>query len=183
MLPGRRTALALLATGALAGVLAACARPPAANPPAGVRPVVLERDFAGTLTGTGRFESGIAGVDRGFRITTHGRWDGTVLTLREEFLFDDGERDVKTWRFRKVAEGRYVGTREDVIGTADVVAENGVVRLEYVAELAGADGGGGTRVRFRDVIYRSGPGTILNRAVVSRFGLPVGTVEVSFRRP
>lgn len=176
-----KTIGALAALGLLAMGLAACARPPAAPVPDELPPLVLEDFFRGTTVGTGSFESRIAGVERGFTVTTRGRWDGRTLTLREDFVFDDGERDTKTWRFTKVGPGRYEGTREDVVGTADVRQDGGAVRLSYVADLAGADGGT-TRVRFEDVIVRSGPEAALNRAVVSRFGFPVASVEVVFER-
>ena len=177
-----RSLAALLALGLLAAGLSACARPPEASAPAGAPPLVLEDFFRGTTVGTGRFESRIGGVDRSFTVTTRGRWDGRTLTLREDFVFDDGERDTVTWRFRKVGEGRFEGTREDVIGTADVRAENGTIRMSYDAVIGGNGTQGGTRVRFEDVLYRTGPREVVNRAVVSRFGFPVGTVEVTFRR-
>ncbi len=54
---------------------------------------------------TGSF-SAINGVKRNFTVDLRGKWNGKTLTLREDFVFDDGERDTKTWRFTKIGEGR-----------------------------------------------------------------------------
>lgn len=177
----RSAALSLALLALLPLVAAGCARAPTATVGDDAQTLVLEDFFRGRTTGTGTFESRIAGVERSFRIDTLGTWDGRTLTLQEDFVYDDGERQRLTWRFTKVAPGRYEGTREDVIGTADVRQDGPVVRLSYEADIAGADGGT-TRLRFADVIYLEGPRVARNRAVVSRFGLPVGTVDVTFRR-
>lgn len=139
-------------------------------------PLALEEFFVGETEGHGRFESRLARVDRRFRVSTRGAWDGRTLTLEESFAFEDGERDRRTWRFTKTGPGRYEGTREDVVGKAAVWREGPALRMSYVADL------GAARVRFRDVIVGEGGDRALNRAVVSLLGLPVGTVEVLFER-
>ncbi len=177
----RRTVLkraaAVLAAAAFAPFIAACATVPAAGPSAGAG-VVLERDFRGRLYADGRFRNAITGSERPFKVVLDGRWDGRNLTLREAFAFADGEKDVKTWVFTRTGPGTYTGTREDVVGTARVVTEAGAVRLSYDVVL------GGSQVHFEDVIERGPGGAILNRAIVSKFGVPVGSVDLTFaRRP
>jgi hypothetical protein len=39
-----------------------------------------------------------------------------------------------------------------------------------------------TRLGFRDLIYRTGPDVIVNEAVVSWNGLPLGSVRFEIRR-
>ena len=167
---------------ALAGSLAgACMTTPEATIPPRVEPLTLEAFFAGHTTGEGRFESRIAGVERTFTVKTAGTWDGRTLTLREDFVFDDGERDSKTWRFTKQRDGTYRGTRGDVVGVADVWQDGATVRLSYVAEVTGK--GGKTRnLAFEDVLVPQSRTVVLNKAVVSKYGFPVGTVEVLFRK-
>jgi hypothetical protein len=65
--------------------------------------LVLEKYFAGRTKAEGKF-SAINGVSRKFTVKLSGGWDGHTLTLREDFHFSDGERDTKTWRFRKTGE-------------------------------------------------------------------------------
>lgn len=159
----------------LALALAACSTVPMGAPDAG--PVVLERDFVGRSYARGVFENRLTGAKRPFDVTLDGHWNGRVLTLVERFAFDDGERDVKTWTFARTALGRYVGRREDVVGTADVYDDRGAVRLSYDVIV------GGTQVHFEDVIERrQADGVIVNRAIVSKFGLPVAAVDLEFSR-
>lgn len=173
----RCTILVLCAT----VLLSACMTTPDALVPPRVEPLVLEEFFAGRTVGEGRFESGIAGVERTFTVKTRGTWDGRTLTLREDFVFDDGERDSKTWRFTRQRDDSFKGTREDVVGVADIWQDGETVRLSYRAEVTGKRGA--QRVlTFEDVLVPQSPGVVVNKAVVSKYGVPVGTVEVVFRK-
>lgn len=155
-------------------LLGGCATMPARGPDAG--PIVLERDFKGRTYAKGVFVNSITGSTRAFDVVLDGRWDGKIMTLKERFAYQDGEKDVKTWTFTRTGPGRYVGKREDVVGTANVFTDNGAVRLSYDVVI------GGTQVHFEDVIERRADGVIVNRAIVSKFGVPVGTVDLSFAR-
>ena len=177
-MPGvtRRGALVVVA-GAMA---AGCAtRPPAPRPtPAAL---TLEEAFVGRTRGEGVFSFPIARVTRRFRADLDGRMEGDRLTVVEDFFYDDGETDRLTWVFDRVGPGRWTGKREDTVGVAAVSEENGVIRLEYLADVRSR--GSVTRLGFRDLIYRTGSGVILNEAVVSWNGLPLGSVRFEIRRP
>lgn len=174
---GRRVLLA----GCIAAAAAACAGPPTLPVPAGAPSITLEGFFAGRTVGKGAFTSGIAGVNRPLTVVTRGRWDGRTLTLREDFAFADGEKDVKTWRFTKVAPGVYEGTREDVIGKADIRQVGNVIQLRYTADVRARDGSV-TRLDFADTIAPLDGKRVLNEAVVSKFGVPIGKVSLVFVR-
>ena len=143
--------------------------------------LVLEDFFNGSMTATGVFNNTRDGSKRGMKVAMRGVWDGKALTLREDFVYSDGERDRKTWVFTKTGKGRYVGTREDVIGTADVYGDGDAVRLSYVARVKTA-AGGSYDVRFNDVLKLVGPKQVLNTAEVTYFVLGVGNVELNIRK-
>jgi hypothetical protein len=145
--------------------------------PAGVK---LERDLAGRSYATGVFTNRITGSQRPFKVVLNGRWNGKSLTLREDFAYADGEKDVKTWVLTRVSPTTWIGTREDVVGLADVTVNDGVVRLAYDIDLP--TGSGPIRLRFEDVIERNSAGMIVNRAIVSKYGLPLGDVDLTFSR-
>jgi hypothetical protein len=171
---------AILAAGSSL-LLAACAGPPNIPAAPGAPAFTLERFFQGRTVGTGSFSAPIAGVRRELTVVTRGRWDGRTLTLREDFAFADGEKDVKTWRFTKVGPGIYEGTREDVIGKADVRQVGNTVQLSYTADVRAKDGSV-TRLDFADTIAPLDGRRVLNEAVVSRFGVPIGKVSLVFSR-
>lgn len=171
---------ATLALTLLSAPLAACATRPPVPAEAITESFVIERDLVGQSVARGEFRS-ITGVRRGFTAQLSGTWDGRFFTLVEDFAFDDGVRDSKTWRLERVADGRYVGTREDVVGEAVGFQDGAVFRLEYDVVLAG-ENGEGRKVRFRDVMALNRGGDVINNAVVGWFGLRVGSVSLLIER-
>lgn len=139
----------------------------------------LEGFFAGKSKAVGTF-SAINGVKRKFSVDLTGKWDGRTLTLREDFVFNDGARDTKTWRFVKTGPATYSGTREDVIGETKVTLQGNVARFSYLVYLDSAKQA--NKVRFYDKMVLRSDGTVLNTALVTKFGLPVARTVVSFEK-
>lgn len=159
--------------------------PVAASMPARAaeKPLVLEEFFRGTLHAKGSFTSRIDGSKRGLDVVMKGSWDRKTqtLTLVEDFVFSDGEKDRKTWRFTKTGPGTYTGTREDVLGTARVWQEGATIRLAYSARLK-TKGGSDFDVRFDDVLAPVDAKTVRNTATVHWWFLTVGDVELTITR-
>ncbi len=160
-------------------IATACAGPPNLPVPPDAPAFTMEDFFSGRTVGKGAFTSAIAGVNRPLTVVTRGRWDGRTLTLREDFAFADGEKDVKTWRFTKTSPGIYEGTREDVIGKAVVRQVGNTVQLTYSADVRAKDGSV-TRLDFADTIAPIDRRSVLNKATVSKFGVPIGDVTITF---
>lgn len=170
--------LALLALLA-ATMLAACATAP--RRPAGTsRPFVIERDLLGVTTARGEF-SAITGTRRAFTATLNGSLQGDKFTLVEDFAYDDGEKDRKTWVLTRQPNGEWSGVREDVIDTARGFQDGDVFRLEYEVRLPSKKGEG-RRVHFRDVLALDGNGAVVNNATVGWFGVRVGSVSLVIKR-
>lgn len=178
--------MASLRAPALAASLSAlsllgCATPPRLPAETGAGTFVIEEDLLGRTTARGEFRA-INGVRRSFTVALEGSWDGRVFTLVEDFVYDDGERDRKTWRLTRTAPGRYTGTREDVVGEAIGRQDGRAFRLEYDVRLPREDGSPGMKVRFRDVMVETQGGVVLNRASVGWFGVQVTRVELRITR-
>jgi hypothetical protein len=141
----------------------------------------LEEAFRGQAVGVGRFKSRLAGVDRGFVVTTSGRRSGAHFILDQHFRFDNGSLDRRTWRFRRTGPNTYVGTRQDVVGEAQVRVEDDRIRMSYDLITRGKDGGK-LKLHFEDTIRRTGRDTITNNGVISTLGMKVGSVDVTFKR-
>ncbi|MES0810658.1 DUF3833 family protein [Roseibium sp. SCPC15] len=147
------------------------------------KPLVLEEFFRGKTVGKGVFESQIAGVNRPFTVYLRGSWNPRTFTLRlrEDFVYDDGERDTKTWFFQKVADGRYIGQRADVISPTNVSTDpNGALRFSYIAELQTQNGP--LLLRFDDTLTQVDRRTVRNRAKVMKAGITIGTVDLTFTK-
>jgi hypothetical protein len=158
-------------------VLSACASLPEFAAPTASKILVLEEALAGQTLGEGVFVNSLTGAETTFSVVINGTWNGNVLTLVEDFTFGDGSKDRKTWHITKIDAGRYQGTREDVLGSADIRQDGQVVRLDYYVTLRTVLGG--ITVRFRDLLYLQDDRTIANKAVVSKFGLPIGRVQIT----
>ena len=174
MILARRSFLTLAA----ALPLAACATEPPT--PARGLPITLVDAFRGRTRGTGVFRAPIAGIERRFTADLHGRLRGDTLTVVEEFRYDDGQQDRLTWVFTRTGAGTWDGRREDTVGTATVTEDGRAIRLTYLADFRSTSGV--TRLGFADVIYRPAPDLVVNDAVVTRWGIPIGTVRFELRR-
>lgn len=170
----------VIAIAAFALTAQACATRPPVPSASSATPFVAERDLVGASVARGEFRA-ITGVRRGFTAQLNGAWDGSTLTLVEDFVYDDGERDRKTWHLRRTGPGRFTGTREDVVGEAQGFQDGDVFRLEYDVILP-SENGRGRKVRFRDVLALRADGDILNNATVGWHGLRVGSVSLVIER-
>lgn len=157
---------------------AGCASAPDAE---GARKLTLEEFFQGPVTARGTFVNSFTGAVRGLTVAIDSSFDGKTLTLVEDFAYDDGERDQKTWRLTRTGDRTYTGTREDVIGEAKAFPDGDNMRLEYVVALK-TEAWGDIHVRFRDVLALDEDGTLVNKAVVSKWGLRLGRVELRMTR-
>ncbi len=155
-----------------------CAGAPAAPRDAGARPFVIERDLLGSTTARGEF-SAINGVKRGFTAQLTGVRDGQIFRLNEKFVYDDGEKDEKTWVLTLTGDGTYSGVREDVVGEAKGWQDGPLFRLAYDVRLPDDKGEPGMQVHFQDVMAMTSTGTIVNHATVGLWGFWIGKVELT----
>ena len=183
LIPRRRL---ILGAAALPLGLAGCATVPPS--PEGARlPLTLEDAFAGRAVGAGVFRIDLTGSERRFRARLDGRLSrgGARLTVVEDFLYDDGEENRLTWVFDRAAPDaagnpRWTGRREDTVGPAEVIELGDEIRLSYIVDFAAGEDV--TRLGFADVIWRRPDGRIINDAIVTRFGIPVGRVRFEMIR-
>jgi len=139
--------------------------------------------FNGPMKAEGRFTSRIDGSERQFRVKMLATWNHRkkTLSLIEDFYFLDGGRGRKTWIFTQIGEGRYTGTREDVIGQAEVWQEGKILKLRYRANLKKADGNS-VEVVFNDELVQTSKNRVKNTASVHWWFLTVGDVELNISK-
>lgn len=153
-----------------------------ASPRADAAPFILERWFSGQTLGQGTVSVPIVGLQRRFCVLTRGRAVGGNFILVEDFVYEDGEKERKTWVFTRFGNGRYSGRREDVVGEAVIWQDGDVVRLAYDIDLRNKRDRSTTRLHFSDVIRLDPDGLAVNDAHISFFGLPIGTTRVVFTK-
>jgi hypothetical protein len=84
------------------------------------------------------------------------------------------------WTLRQTAPGRYTGTAADVVGEAVGVVAGNALRWNYV--LALPVDGKTVNVDFEDWMFMIDEEVMLNRAAMSKFGIDLGSVTLSFRK-
>ena len=94
----------------------------------------------------------------------------------------DGERQRRVWRLKHLGDGRYSGRADDVVGVADGSARGNAFRWQYTLRPP-VDGKGEYEVQFDDWMYLIDDRVMLNHATMSKFGIKLGEVQLSFYRP
>lgn len=140
--------------------------------------LVLEDYFQGKTYAWGLFEDRFGDVRRQFKVEIDGRWDGKTLTLDEYFLYDDGEKDTRTWVITKHNDGRYTGTFGDIVGVADGQVRGNALNWVYTMDLPVGDSS--WRVKFDDWMFLQPNGVMINRATVKKWGFELGQVTLFF---
>ncbi len=147
------------------------------------KPVLdLKTYFNGTIDAWGVFQDRSGKVVRRFTVIMRCSWQGNTGTLDEDFSYSDGTQEKRIWTIRKLEGGRYSGTAGDVIGEAIGQSAGNALNWRYV--LALPVNGTIYHVDFDDWMYLIDDRVMLNRAVMSKFGIRLGEVLLSFtKRP
>ncbi len=168
---------ALLAAAPLAGCISNDLDDFANSP----RELRLEEYFLGETTAYGVFEDRFGKIRRQFKVEITGVVEDDMLTLTEDFFYDDGAVDQRIWEIEILGDGQYRGAAGDVVGVAEGAVSGNAFNWRYKVDLA-IDEDTTWRVGFDDWMYLQADNVLINRAYVSRFGLEIGQVTISFQK-
>jgi hypothetical protein len=136
--------------------------------------------FEGKTLASGVFEGRSGQLKRRFKVELMGRPEGSSLVLEEDFLFDDGERQERTWTLTRGDGQSFTGTCADAVSEAHGGFEQGWAFLNSSLRLK--VGRRLIAMNFDDVFYDTGNGTVLNRSTISKWGMRLGQVLILFRK-
>ena len=173
----RHVLLALLAGSA---VLAGCARPQVSDYAQQRPKLELDRYFNGRIRAHGIFQKRGGEVVRRFTVVMDCHWEGNQGVLDEAFSYSDGSTQRRVWRLTKHADGRYTGRADDVVGEAEGQESGNAFRWNYT--LALPVDGKVYNVDLDDWMYLIDDRVMLNRATMSKFGVTLGEVLLSFTK-
>ncbi len=182
--PLRRMAQAMAFCGLMAcGLcLVACGSPPTVSDYASQQPVLdLRQYFNGPVQAHGIFTDRSGRVVKRFSVSLVGRWDGAQGVLEEDFAYSDGTKQRRVWRLTDLGLGRFEGRADDVVGVARGQASGNALRWQYTLSLP-VDGRV-IEVQFDDWMYQLSDRLMLNKAEMSKFGIHLGEVTLSFDKP
>ena len=174
----RRAAIAISAALLLAG----CASAPTPADYARETPrLELRSYFNGPLTAHGLFTDRAGKVLRRFTVKMTASWNGSQGVLDEDFTYSDGKKERRVWRLTDHGNGRYSGRADDVVGEAIGLAAGNALNWRYT--LALPVDGRIWEVQFDDWMYLMDERVMLNKAVMSKFGVTLGEVTLAFTKP
>ena len=142
--------------------------------------LVIEDYFSGKTRGWGIVFGRSGEVVKQFTVDIVGVWEGSTLVLTEDFLYSTGATEQRVWTIKKLDEHTYNGTAHDVVGTAIGKQYGQALNWNYVLDVP--VGSSSYHIRFDDWMLLQPDGVLLNRAQMSKFGLSVGEVVLSFRK-
>ena len=136
--------------------------------------------FDGTVVAHGVVSDRGGRMLRRFVVTMRCNWTGDEGTLDEAFVYDDGERQQRVWRVKRGADGHWTGTASDVEGQATGRESGSAFNWRYTLQVPVR--GRTWDIDFDDWMIRIDERTVLNKAVMSKFGLRVGEIVLSFHK-
>ena len=142
----------------------------------------LSEYFNGTIDAYGIFTDRSGEVKKRFTVLLIANWkvvDGKkVGILDESFEYSDGTKQKRIWTLTETAPGKYIGRADDVVG--DAIGESAGNALNWTYTLALPVDGTIYHVQFNDWMYLVTPKVMLNKAKMSKFGIDLGEVTLSF---
>ena len=145
------------------------------------KPVLdLTQYFNGTLDAYGVFTDRSGAVVKRFTVVMNCSWQGDEGVLDEDFTYSDGTKQKRIWRLTRLADGRFTGRADDVIGTAQGQTRGNTFYWTYTLNLPVDDKI--YEVNFDDWMYLMTDKVMLNKATMSKFGVRLGEVTLSFTK-
>ncbi|MGB3212897.1 MAG: DUF3833 domain-containing protein [Desulforhopalus sp.] len=138
--------------------------------------------FQGETKGWGIVQDRKGTLTRQFTVDIRGTVNSSAdrLTLEEDFNWSDGEKSKRTWVLSRINAHNLTGTAEDVINEATGTLYGNVLNWQYKLNLKVDDTT--WKITFDDWMFLVREDLLLNRAIMSKFGLKVGEVTIVFQK-
>ena len=163
-------------------LLASCSSPQVSQYASEKPTLDLSEYFSGTIDAYGIFTDRSGEVKKRFTVLIKASWttvDGKkVGTLDESFDYSDGTKQKRIWTLTEQSPGQYIGRADDVVGDAQGQSAGNALNWTYT--LALPVDGTIYNVQFNDWMYLVTPKIMLNKAKMSKFGIDLGEVTLSF---
>ena len=119
-------------------------------------------------------------VVKRFTVLMECKWTGDEGVLDEAFTYSDGTKQTRIWRLTKTGNGKFVGRADDVVGEALGESRGNAFHWTYTMRLPVDDKV--YDVQFDDWMYLMTDKVMLNKATMSKFGVRLGEVTLSFTK-
>jgi hypothetical protein len=136
----------------------------------------LKEFFDGELVAYGMLENRSGVMTRRFTATIDASWEGDQGTLVEEFLFDDGEIQCRTWTLTDLGNNNYQGVASDVVGQAEGSIVGSVFQWQYQLDVPYGDDS--IVLSLDDWLYLIDENHLINKTKLTKFGFRVAELTL-----
>jgi hypothetical protein len=140
----------------------------------------LQTYFNGTVDAWGIFTDRNGKVVKRFTVEMKCQWQNGQGILDEDFVYSDGSQEKRIWKLTDQGSGQYMGTAGDVVGTAMGQVKGNAFNWQYT--LALPVDGTVLNVQMDDWMYLMNDRVMLNKARMTKLGIHLGDVTLSFMR-
>jgi hypothetical protein len=143
----------------------------------------IRKYLKGNIKAWGILEDRSGKVTRRFEVNMVGIWKGNKGILKEDFIFDDGQKDHRTWNINFSDNNNFTATAGDVIGTAKGEQYGNAMRMKYVLDLE-VDPVKKTKykVNLDDWMYLIDKNTLVNKSTIKKFGITFAKLTIFFQK-
>jgi hypothetical protein len=107
--------------------------------------------------------------------------DGEDLVITQDFTFEDGRKQQRVWRLRRIDDHRYEAIANDVVGVSVGQAFGNTFHWQYTVALR--PGNRLANVHFELWMYLAADGeTMINRVVIRKLGIILAETTEHFQR-
>jgi len=140
----------------------------------------FKRFLQGNLTGWGLYQERAGRVSKRFRIDMMANWQGNTGTLTEHFNFNDGTKQVREWVITQIDEHHFTGKANDSIGLGKGQVWGNTMHWEYTIRTK--TDSGTYDLDYDYWMYLIDDKTLMNKATLSKFGVTLGDIFVTFHK-
>ena len=180
MMHRRQLLLGSLGSAAVASGLVGCAGPSVDDYVNDQPRLDLQTYFNGMVDAWGLFTDRNGKVVKRFTVEMRCHWQDGRGVLDEDFVYSDGSKEKRIWTLTHLGDGRYEGTAGDVVGIASGQVKGNAFRWQYT--LALPVNGMVLHVQMDDWMYLMNERVMLNKARMTKLGIHLGDVSLSFTR-
>jgi hypothetical protein len=141
----------------------------------------LRTYFNGPVQAYGMFQDRSGQVVKRFEVAMTGTWQGNSGVLDELFSYSDGTTERRVWRLTQHPDGRVTGFADDVVGEATGAVRGNAMQWQYILRLP-VDGSV-YEVSMDDWMYLLNDRIMINRTAMSKWGVHLGDVTLTFIKP
>ena len=136
--------------------------------------------FNGNLSASGIVKNRSGVVTRYFNASIEASWDKGVGTLKEKFVFSDGEVQYRTWTLKEKSKNIYAATANDVVGESEAKVAGNALFMNYILTVTYKDGS--LNLNVDDKMYLVNESTLINESTLTKFGIEVAYVKLVIKK-